>query len=202
MKGYLITVEGIDGSGKSSLVNKLGALIGRETNREVLLTKEPTESWVGDAVRRGLQTDIDPLSEAFLFTADHIHHVKETIKPGLQRGKVIISDRYSDSFYAYQGTTLQNQIENPVQYLRNLRSQHTVKPDATILIQIDPEKSVSRLKHEQIKFENEEFLRKVSEIYNDLASEEKNRFIEVDGSQPLEKVAEQSIRRLKEKIEL
>ncbi|WGI17193.1 dTMP kinase [Methanonatronarchaeum sp. AMET-Sl] len=202
MKGILITVEGIDGSGKSSLVKKLGKRINQETSRQIVLTKEPTESWLGDAVREGLNREVDPLSEAFLFTADHIHHIRETIQPALNEGKIIISDRYSDSFYAYQGTTLQNEIEKPVEYLKNLRKNFTIIPDATILLDIDPETSVKRLKHEQIKFENEEFLNKVTEKYNQIAEKEKNRFIRVNSDQEIDQITEQTYNKIKNKLDL
>ncbi|OUJ18802.1 Thymidylate kinase Tmk [Methanonatronarchaeum thermophilum] len=202
MKGKLITVEGIDGSGKSSLVQKLGERFKEETDKQVLLTKEPTDSWLGDSVREGLKREVDPLSEAFLFTADHIHHVRETIEPALKEGNIIISDRYSDSFYAYQGTTLQGELENPINYLTDLRKDFTIIPDITVLLDIDPETSVKRIKHDQIKFENKKFLKKVTEKYNSIANKDTNRFIRINANQEIDQITEKAFQLIKNQLDL
>ena len=106
MRGKLITLEGIDGSGKSTVAKKL------QENPEIkafepVFTREPTRGTLtGTAVEKAIQSDTDQLAELFLFTADHAEHLAKLVKPALESGKSVISDRYSDSRYAYQGITL------------------------------------------------------------------------------------------------
>ena len=89
----LITLEGLDGSGKTTAWEHL-----RDRYTEYCFTREPTHSWYGDAVSRSLNNDnADPLAELFLFMADHADHLHRRIIPALNQGKTVISDRYSDS---------------------------------------------------------------------------------------------------------
>lgn len=101
--GMLIALEGIDGSGKSTLARALAEKF-REAGYEVVLTKEPGGSNAGKALREVLQhTPLVAKAEFLLFSADRAQHVQEVIKPALQRGALVISDRMLDSTYAYQG---------------------------------------------------------------------------------------------------
>ena len=108
MRGKLITLEGIDGSGKSTVAKRL------QENPEIraldpVFTREPTRGTLtGTAVEQAILSDTDQLAELFLFTADHAEHLAKLVKPALETGKSVISDRYSDSRYAYQGMTLKN----------------------------------------------------------------------------------------------
>lgn len=181
--GKLATIEGIDGSGKSTITRRVVKKIKKRTDTEVIKTKEPTETWLGDSVKKGLRQDIDPLAEAFLFTADHIEHVEKEIRPKLKEGKLIISDRYNDSFYAYQGATLSNKksIKNPIEYLKNLRNDFTIKPDLTIFLDVSPEVAINRLGEDRIKFENLDFQRKVYHNFKKIIKEERDRFLVVNG---------------------
>ena len=102
--GVLVTLEGLDGSGKTSCI---GALKASPSIPTATYTREPTHTWYGEAVRRSLNDDdADPLAELFLYTADHAAHLADVIGPALDRGELVVSDRYSDSRYAYQGATL------------------------------------------------------------------------------------------------
>lgn len=184
MRGKLITLEGIDGSGKSTVAKKL------QENSELcvfepVFTREPTRNTLtGNAVENAIQSDTDQLAELFLFTADHAEHLAKLVKPALENGKTVISDRYSDSRYAYQGITLKNRIENPLEWVRDLHRGWTVVPDLTFLFDIEPEIAVKRCgkRGEQTKFEKIEFLRGVREIFLRLAAEEPDRFVIVDAS--------------------
>mgnify|MGYP003870012499 CR=1 FL=1 len=120
--GMLITLEGLDGSGKSSCHEMLQAV---DFPREVVFTREPTTTWYGEAVQRSIEDDdADPLAELFLYVADHAAHISETVEPALDRGAVVISDRYSDSRYAYQGATLSERFEDSLQFVREIRFFH------------------------------------------------------------------------------
>lgn len=190
MRGKLITLEGIDGSGKSTVAEKL------QKNPEIkafnpVFTREPTRGTLtGDAVEKAIQSDTDQLAELFLFTADHAEHLSKIIKPALKSGKLVISDRYSDSRYAYQGVTLKTRLENPLEWVKDLHRGWTIVPDLTFLFDIRPEVSVERCgkRGEQSKFEKLEFLRKVREIFLMLAAENPERFIVIDASRSSEYV--------------
>ncbi|PTD93626.1 dTMP kinase [archaeon SCG-AAA382B04] len=200
MKGKIITIEGIDGSGKSTITEALVEKLNRKLERKIIKTKEPTDSWLGNSVRKGLRKNIDPLAEAFLFTADHIEHIEKEIKPHLDKKRIVISDRYSDSFYAYQGATLaQNRsIKNPIKYLKNLRKDFTIKPDLTIFLDVSPRTAMERLGEDKIKFENLEFQKKVYENFERIIEEERDRFLVVDG----EKAKDDVINQIMDSIEL
>jgi len=184
MRGKLITLEGIDGSGKSMVAKKL------QKNPEIIafdpiFTREPTRGTLtGTAVEKAIELDIDQLAELFLFTADHAEHLAKIIKPALGGGKSVLSDRYSDSCYAYQGVTLKNHLKNPLEWIQNLHRDWTIVPDLTFLFDIRPEISVERCwrRGNQSKFEKLEFLRKVRELFLKLAYEDPERFIIIDAS--------------------
>ena len=184
MRGKLITLEGIDGSGKSTVAKKL------QENPEIkafepVFTREPTRGTLtGNAVEKAIQSDTDQLAELFLFTADHAEHLAKLVKPALESGKTVISDRYSDSRYAYQSITLKTRLENPLEWVKNLHRGWTIVPDLTFLFDIRPEISVGRCgkRGEQSKFEKIEFLRGVRETFLRLAAEDPERFIVIDAS--------------------
>jgi len=185
MRGKLITLEGIDGSGKSTVAKKL------QENPEIkkfkpVFTREPTRGTLtGVAVEKAIQSDTDQLAELFLFTADHAEHLAKLVKPALASGKSVISDRYSDSRYAYQGVTLKNRLENPLEWVKNLHRGWTIIPDLTFLFDIKPEISVERCgrRGDQSKFEKIEFLQSVRELFLKLAEENAERFVIIDASQ-------------------
>ncbi len=183
--GKLITLEGIDGTGKSSIAKFL-----KKGFPDAVFTREPTESWIGSAVKRSVESDGDPLAELFLFMADHAEHIAKVIKPALSAGKIVISDRYSDSRYAYQGVTLSDKFDDAVAWVQGLHRGWTVVPDLTILFTIDPEVAVSRcgIRGEKTKFEKLEFLKKVQDNFLRLAREEPHRFIIIDAGAKLETV--------------
>ena len=81
-KGKLITLEGIDGTGKSSIARML-----QNKFPDAVFTREPTHSWIGNAVKRSIESDTDPLAELFLFVADHAEHIARVVKPALDEGK-------------------------------------------------------------------------------------------------------------------
>lgn len=185
-KGKLITLEGIDGTGKSSILEMLGTSFPR-----AVITREPTQGWIGKAVRRSIESDTDPLAELFLFVADHAEHVAKVIRPALVEGKLVISDRYSDSRYAYQGVTLSNKFDDAMEWIQNIHKGWTIVPDLTILLTIDPEIAVLRCgdRGDKTKFEKIEFLRTVQENFLRVAEKEPGRFVMIDAGKELDNVA-------------
>ena len=194
----LITIEGIDGSGKSTLVTALQQSL---KDLDPVFTREPGSTWVGDAVRRAIAERADPVTEALLFVADHAAHLEAVVRPALDSGKLVISDRYTDSRYAYQGVMLEGKIPDPPGWLRALHNGWTVVPDRTFLLLIPVEKALQRLPADTRRehFEDGPFLEKVQKNYVTLAEAEPGRFILVDAlldAGEIHRFVEKEIRRL------
>ncbi|GAA0265445.1 dTMP kinase [Halobacterium noricense] len=180
----LVTLEGIDGSGKTTVWEAL-----RDARCDgYTFTHEPTDSWYGEAVRRSeAEVNADPLAELFLFTADHADHLSRVVEPALARGDVVISDRYSDSRFAYQGVALDGVVDRPMEYVRGIHQPWTRPPDVTLFFDVDPETGAARAGATN-KFEQVEFLSRVRENYEQLAEYEPERFVRIDATQSPEAV--------------
>lgn len=184
----LITIEGIDGTGKSTLVKNLE----RQLNDIApVITREPGSTWIGEQVRRGIAEEIDPIAEALLFTADHAAHIRDLIRPALSAGKVVISDRYSDSRYAYQSVTLESLLTDPLGWLQAVHHGWTIVPDRTYLLTIPIDEAISRLSADRDNtehFEKADILSRVQQNYLMLAEEDPNRFVIIDAMLEKEKI--------------
>lgn len=188
MTGMLITLEGIDGSGKSTLHASLKDLL---VDLDPLMTREPGATWVGDQVRRAIKEQTDPITEATLFVADHAAHLAKVVRPALAEGRLVISDRYSDSRYAYQSVTLQGIVPEPEKWLRAMHNGWTIVPDKTFLCVLPVDEALTRLKPDSQRehFEKRETLEKVQNNYLSYARAEPSRFVIVDALLPQETVA-------------
>lgn len=178
----LITLEGIDGSGKTSAWEALQAA---ELGVETTFTREPTDSWYGEAVARSIgDDDADSLAELFLYTADHADHLSSVVRPALEAGDVVVSDRYSDSRYAYQGATLEghSQIDDPLSFVQRIHEPWTQSPDLTLYLDVDSEVGARRAGATN-KFEQAEYLRTVAENYERLIEADPGRFVRIDAEQ-------------------
>ncbi|MCT8337391.1 dTMP kinase [Methanoculleus sp. Afa-1] len=184
----LITIEGIDGSGKSTLLARLRELLA---DLDPLFTREPGATWVGESVRRAIAERMDPITEALLFCADHAAHIDTLIRPALNEGRLIISDRYADSRFAYQPVVLDGVIPDPLSWLRRIHEGWTIRPDRTFLLVLPVDDAVSRLGPEKKReyFENAAILSRVQENYLGLAAADPSRFVIVDALLPREEVA-------------
>ncbi|WP_306056241.1 dTMP kinase [Natronococcus wangiae] len=185
----LVTLEGLDGSGKTTVWEAL-----HDVYPDATFTTEPTSgetgSWYGEAVYRSIDDDdADPIAELFLYTADHADHLSRVIEPALERGDLVISDRYSDSRYAYQGATLQGEITRPLEYVVGIHKAFSIDPDLTIYLDLDPETAAARAGTTN-KFERAEYLTRVRDNYERLIERYPNRFVRVDATQPPEVVLE------------
>ncbi|TLZ94154.1 MAG: dTMP kinase, partial [Methanobacteriota archaeon] len=139
-----VTFEGIDGSGKTT-VSRLVMEKLRSRGHSVFLTKEPTTGWLGDVVRRGVEEDANAITEAFLFLADRSAHIPQ-IRSHLEKGDVVLCDRYADSTYAYQGARLAGVLPDPVRFLQNASREWLLSPDLTIFLRVSPELGMERIK--------------------------------------------------------
>ncbi len=171
----LIVVEGIDGSGKSTLVRFLVEEL-RKRGYDVVSFKEPTDSEWGRRVR---EENLSPEEELELFLKDREWNVKNNIVPSLKSGKIVVMDRYYHSTIAYQGA---KGID--VDYIRKLNEKFP-KPDLVIVLDVDPETALKRIegKRKPSKFEDVEYLRKVREIYLSM-----DDVVVVDAERPIEVV--------------
>jgi len=205
-----ITVEGGEGSGKTTLIQGLKARL-EALGYDVLTTREPGGTALGDRVRSMLlakseELNIAPLSELFLFLASRSQHLEEVIRPALRLGKIVICDRFNDSSVAYQGRARGLGIET-VRNLCEVACAGTL-PDFTILLDIDPQIGLERSKttqkkesvsgaHDRIESETLEFHRKVRETLQDEAKRRSQKAVIIDATASKEALLEQVMGRLK-----
>ncbi|MFA4823662.1 MAG: dTMP kinase [Methanoregula sp.] len=184
----LITIEGIDGTGKSTL---LTALKSQLMDLDPLFTREPGATWVGEAVRRAIAEQTDPITEASLFVADHAAHLATVVRPALAEGRLVISDRYSDSRFAYQSVTLKGIVSDPEGWLRAMHNGWSITPDRTFLLVLSIDDALTRLadKSGREHFERREVLEAVQNNYLAYARAEPSRFVIVDASLGKEEIA-------------
>lgn len=204
VNGFLITLEGIDGSGKSTAARLIAKrLLEAVPQRRVILTAEPTGGQAGKILKAQLSSSggSEPsvarrMEELFLFMADHADQLEKLVNPSLQEGAIIVSDRYADSTAAYQGVTLRGIVPDPVQWIREIYSPWNRRPDKTLLFALDPALALQRMQSrpEREKFERLEFLCEVDKNFRRLAALEPKRFAIIDASQDAEDVADQSLK--------
>ena len=177
---HFVTFEGIDGSGKST-ISKLVYKQLNSQGHDVVLTREPTDTWIGKRVQECIETNSDPFVTAFTFIADRIEHGKQ-IRKWLDEGKIVLCDRYAESTYAYQGAQLEEMMEDPIRWLQELSKDRILIPDRTFVFVIDPKQSLARIQHRDnlIPFERASFLEKVHANYLELAVGK--RFIKIDAT--------------------
>jgi dTMP kinase len=188
--GKLISFEGAEGSGKSTQISRLAAHF-QKTHREVITTREPGGTEIGEQIRniivhnsRGDEMCAE--TELLLFTAARAQLVREVIAPALLRGAIVLSDRYLDSSTVYQGIA-RNLAADPVAQINHF-AVGNVMPDLTIVIDVPEEVSLARLKQrasdlpDRMERENIDFYKKVREGYLVLAKGMPERFIVVDGT--------------------
>ena len=185
----LITLEGIDGTGKSTL---RAALAERLVDMSPLFTREPGATWVGDSVRRAIAEQTDPVTEALLFVADHAAHLAAVIRPALAQGRLVISDRYTDSRFAYQSVTLEGVIPHPLAWLQSLHNGWTIIPNKTFLLIMPVDAALERLtaKNGREHFERKEILEQVQKNYLYLARADPSRFVLIDAMKEKDEIAE------------
>lgn len=193
-RGLFITLEGGDGSGKTTQAELLEEwLEGR--GRTVLRTREPGGTDVGVEVREIVlhhRGDIAPRAEALLYAADRAHHVATVVRPALERGEIVIQDRYIDSSVAYQGA---GRVLDPaeVRYVSEWATEG-LRPDLTILLDLDADAARARLdrartRYDRLEAEASDFHDRVRTAYLDLAAAEPERFLVVDATLAVDDIA-------------
>jgi dTMP kinase len=189
-RGLFVVLEGGDGSGKSTQASGLVVRL-RDAGREVVATREPGATEVGAAIRALVLGggDIDPRTEALLIAADRAEHVAEVIRPALQRGAVVVSDRFIPSSLAYQGVARGLGVAE----IARLSDWATggLQPDLVVLLDVPPDVATRRRQGPEDRMEREpaEFRALVNKAYRDLADQ--FGWTLIDGAAPVERVTEQ-----------
>ena len=182
--GFFVSFEGGDGGGKTTQARLLGEWLGPRLGREVVLTREPGGTDLGRRLRKEILhgQDLDPRTEALLYAADRAHHVASLVRPALERGAVVITDRYLDSSVAYQagGRELAGpEIEN-----LSLWAVQGLLPDVTVLLDVDPATSSSRMgrRLDRLERAGADFHRRTREAYLARAEADPARWVVVDAA--------------------
>ena len=208
MPGTFITFEGIDGSGKSTQLRLLGNFL-KANGCDALLTREPGGTQLGLRLRAALldaAEEVDPLTELLVFAADRAQHVRRLVRPALDEGRLVISDRYADATVAYQGAGRGFSTELISQIVQ--LATEGLKPDLTLLFDLTIDestnrtarrstgKSATRITRDRLDIEHADFHTRVRDAYLQIALAEPDRVKLIDTSGPVE----QTQARLKEII--
>lgn len=192
MRGRFITFEGIDGAGKSTQIDVIEATL-KARGLEVIRTREPGGTPLGEVIRKELlSVEMDPATETLLFFASRAEHIAKVIRPAVERGAWVLSDRFTDATYAYQvgGRGF------PAHKVEELEkwTQSDLQPDRTVLFDIDPEVAAQRVAQarnlDRFEKENLDFFTRVRNAYLTRAKLSPQRFLIVNSMQDKETVSD------------
>lgn len=198
-RGIFITMEGPEGAGKTTITKMLGKALQQE-GYQVLLTREPGGVPISEQIREVIlnkdNTAMDSRTEALLYAAARRQHLVEVVMPELERGGIVLCDRFIDSSLAYQGHARGLDIEEV--YNINKFAIGDMMPDATLFFDIDPEEGLRRIQSNgerevnRLDLEALDFHKKVCEGYQFIINRWKERFIIVDAARTIDEVFEET----------
>ncbi len=207
---FFITFEGIEGCGKTTQINYLASFL-EKIRQPFLLTREPGGTKLGEKIREILlladDDQIDPWTELFLYMADRMQHFRQIIAPALEKGKIVLCDRFIDATLAYQGFGRQIDL-NWLEEIHR-RSLGHVKPNLTFLIDLPPEEGLKRAwqriaqketKEDRFEKESLEFHQRVRAGYLFLAQREPDRFVILNGMQDAISLHQEILRHLPQEL--
>ena len=189
-RGLFITFEGCDGCGKTTQLKLLSEYL-KSKNIDFIVTREPGAKGLGEKLREILLNydgKVSPTAEAFLFLADRAQHIDMVVKPALDAGKIVLCDRHTDSTIAYQGYGRGENIESIKAF--NEVATGGLKPDLTLLFDVDSETSMQRVGKNQDRMESAgiEFQKRVRAGYLEIAKEEPERVKVLDSRKSIEEL--------------
>jgi len=193
-KGSFVCIEGLDGCGKTTQAKLLAGRL-EETYR-AFYTAEPSDGKIGSFIRQyclNAQRRLSSIVEALLFAADRFEHVENVVLPGINEGRLVISDRYVYSSLAYQGAAGLD-----LSWIEKI-NEHAIRPDLAVFIDVSPEAVVERLKHRRSVMENLETQRTVRQVYLSFVKE--GGLVMIDGNASKQKVADDISRLVLEFLE-
>lgn len=198
-KGLFITFEGGEGAGKTTLIEKIVFQLST-TNRQILQTREPGGTDLGDQIRSlvlHLLRPMSPYAELALFLASRAEHIREVIRPALDQGKIVLCDRFNDSSIAYQGAARGLGIEKVAAVCDFMCE--GLQPDLTLYLDIDPAiglKRVNEARQSQDRIESEAlaFHTKIREGYHAIQKMHPKRFHMLDATKPKDVVFEEAMK--------
>ena len=208
-KGFLVSLEGPEGAGKTSVLEALIPVL-EDRGVEVLTTREPGGVLIGEKIREVIldpsHTEMDPKTELLLYIASRRQHLVEKVLPALAAGKLVIMDRFIDSSVAYQGFGRGLDID-AIDWLNQFATDG-LKPDLTIYFDIEVEEGLARISANsdrevnRLDMEGLDLHRKVRQGYLTLIEREGNRIEKIDASLPLDQVIENTQQQLFDRMGL
>lgn len=203
MDGIFITIEGMDGSGKTTQINKLKDYF-EKNGQHVVLTREPGGTVISEAIREIIldikYQEMEPVTEALLYAASRAQHVRQYILPNLEAGNIVICDRYVDSSLVYQGFA--RKLGDDIKKINDYAT-GGLAPDVTFFLDLEHTKGMDRKKNQQeldrLEAEKEQFHQMVREGYHQLLKVNGDRMIGVDAGQSIEDVHQEILTGLKSK---
>lgn len=201
MSGVFITFEGGDGSGKTTQIQLLKKWLEDQAHT-VVVTREPGGTDLGNELREIIlhrKGFIAPRAEALLYAADRAHHIHTLVKPALERGEVVVQDRYLDSSLAYQGA---GRVLNPDEVREvSLWATENLMPVLTVLLDVPADVAKKRQNageraYDRLEAEAEDFHQRVRTSYQALADAEPERFLVIDGTLAIEEIHDQIIQKV------
>jgi dTMP kinase len=207
-RGYLISFEGSEGSGKTTQIGRIARRF-EDAGYEVVVTREPGGTPIGEDIRHVLMhassgSDMFPETELLLFAASRAQLVRQVISPALKAGKIVLCDRYMDSTTVYQGVARKIQ-SGPVQMI-NTFAVGDIVPDVTLILDLPAEVGFDRIRHrindlpDRMEAENIEFYQKVRTGYLMLAKAMSERFVVVDATAEEDILEERIWRELRDRV--
>ncbi|HLS35654.1 MAG TPA: dTMP kinase [Bacillota bacterium] len=203
MSGLFITLEGGDGAGKTSIIPSIKKKL-EQRGYDVVTTREPGGSVIAEKIRNIIldpeHIEMDARTEALLYAAARRQHLVEIVLPALEKGKVVLCDRFIDSSLAYQGYARGIGVKEV--FTMNKFAIETVMPSLTLFFDITPEKGLERISgsrerdKDRLDLENIQFHERVYEAYDQLRSKYPERIVSINADQPIENVEEEAFRKI------